>query len=103
MKSSNAVVQIVHLCGSIGTYQCFVLLISPLLQPPSTIRFKRYWDSYWSSSVRCHLHFPATNLSLVQKGVLYSGTKIFNHLPAHIKSLSKDIKQFKYKLKKTYF
>jgi hypothetical protein len=44
-------------------------------------------------------HFPATNLSLVQKGVLYSGTKIFNHLPAHIKSFSKDIKQFKYKLK----
>jgi hypothetical protein len=46
-----------------------------------------------------NLHFPATNLSLVQKGVLYSGTKIFNHLPAHIKSFSIDIKQFKYKLK----
>jgi hypothetical protein len=46
-----------------------------------------------------NLHFPATNLSLVQKGVLYSGTKIFNHLPALIKSFSKDVKQFKYKLK----
>jgi hypothetical protein len=40
------------------------------------------------------LHFPATNLSLVQKGVLYSRTNIFNHLPTHIKSFSKDIKQF---------
>jgi hypothetical protein len=52
-------------------------------------------------NTRCkhNLHFPATNLSLVQKGVLYSETKIFNHLPAHIKSFPKDIKQFKYKLK----
>jgi hypothetical protein len=46
-----------------------------------------------------NLHFPTTNLSLVQKGVLYSGIKIFNHLPAHIKSFSKDIKKFKHKLK----
>ena len=48
---------------------------------------------------RYNLHLPTTNLSLVQRGVFYSGTKIFNHLPAHIKSLSKDTRQFKYKLK----
>jgi hypothetical protein len=44
-----------------------------------------------------NLHFPATKLSLVQKGVLYSGIKIFNHLPADIKSFSKNTKLFKYK------
>jgi len=37
-----------------------------------------------------NLHFPTTNLTLVQRGVLYSGFKIYNHLPTHIKSLSKN-------------
>ena len=46
-----------------------------------------------------NLHFPTTNPTLVQRGVLYSGIKIYNHLPTHIKSLSKDPKQFKLKLK----
>jgi hypothetical protein len=46
-----------------------------------------------------NLHFPTTNITLVQKRVLYSGTKIYNHLPTHIKSLSKDPKHFKLKLK----
>ena len=48
---------------------------------------------------RTYLHFPTTNLTLVQRGVLYSGIKIYNHLPTHIKSLLKDPKQFKLKLK----
>ena len=42
-----------------------------------------------------NLHLPNTNLTLVQKGVLYSGSKIYNHLPLHIKMLSKHAKQFK--------
>jgi hypothetical protein len=46
-----------------------------------------------------NLHFPTTNLTLVQKGVLYLGIKINNHLPTHIKSLSKETKHFKLKLK----
>jgi hypothetical protein len=45
-----------------------------------------------------NLHFPTTNLTLVQKEVLYSGIKIYNHLPMHIKSLSKDPRHFKHKL-----
>jgi hypothetical protein len=40
------------------------------------------------------LHLPSTNLSKVQKGVLFSASKIYNHLPWNIKALSKDIKQF---------
>jgi hypothetical protein len=41
------------------------------------------------------LHWLSTNLTLVQKGVLFSGSKIYNHLPLHIKMQSKDIKHFK--------
>jgi hypothetical protein len=46
----------------------------------------------------CHnhnLHLPSTNLSLVQKEVLFSGSKIYNHLPLNIKMPSKDAKCFK--------
>jgi len=46
-----------------------------------------------------NLHPPTTNLKLVQKGDLYSGINIFNRLPTSIKSLSKDPKHFKNKLK----
>ena len=42
-----------------------------------------------------NLHVPSTNLTLVQKGVLYSGSEIYNHLPLNIKMLSKDAKQLK--------
>jgi len=41
-----------------------------------------------------NLYLPSTNLTLVQKGVLYSGSKIYNHLPLNIKMVSKDDKQF---------
>ena len=41
----------------------------------------------------------ATNLTLVQKGVLYSGSRIYNHLPLNIKILSNDAKRFKSTLK----
>jgi len=46
-----------------------------------------------------NLHVPTTNLTVVQKGVLFSGSRIYNYLPVNIKSLSTDFKQFKYKLK----
>jgi hypothetical protein len=69
------------------------------------VKFKDFFQSNseihdLNTRFRSDLHFPTTNLSLVQRGVVYSGTKIFNHLPSHIKSFSKDIKQFKYKLKR---
>ena len=46
-----------------------------------------------------NLHLPTTNLTLVQRGVLYSGSKIYNNLPPHIKDHSEDLKYFKSKLK----
>ena len=42
---------------------------------------------------------PSTNLTLVQKGVLFSGSKMYNHLPLNIKMLAKDAKRFKSTLK----
>jgi hypothetical protein len=38
-----------------------------------------------------NLYLPSTDLSIVQKGVLFSASKIYNHLPLNIKLLSKDI------------
>jgi len=46
-----------------------------------------------------NLHLPSTSFMLVQKGVLYSGDKIYNHLPSNIKVLSNDTKLFKSTLK----
>jgi hypothetical protein len=42
---------------------------------------------------------PSTNLTLVQKGVLYSGSKIYNRLPLSIKAHSNDAKRFNTSLK----
>jgi hypothetical protein len=47
-----------------------------------------------------NLHVPAANLTLYQKGVYYSGIKIFNHLTTTIKNLSDDKKKFQMALKK---
>jgi hypothetical protein len=42
---------------------------------------------------------PKTNLTKYQKGVYYTGIKLFNNLPPTIKSLNHDIKIFKLALK----
>jgi hypothetical protein len=46
-----------------------------------------------------NLYVPAANLTLYQKGIYYSGIKIFNHLPTAIKSLSDDNNKFLIALK----
>jgi hypothetical protein len=46
-----------------------------------------------------NLHLPSTNLTLLQKGVFSSGSKIYNQLPLRIKMLYKDIKHFKSSLR----
>jgi len=47
-----------------------------------------------------NLHLPQTGLTLVQKGVAYSGCKIYNHLTLHIKNISDNVPLFKSILKK---
>jgi hypothetical protein len=46
-----------------------------------------------------NVHLTSTNLALVQKGVLYSGSKVYNCLPSHVKALSNEPKRFKSTLK----
>ena len=46
------------------------------------------------------LYVPTTNLTTYQKGVYYSGIKIYNHLPTAIKDLSGDKNKFKLALKR---
>ena len=46
-----------------------------------------------------NFHLPITNLTKYQKGVYYSGIKIFNYLPAHIKNAANEIQIFKNTLK----
>jgi hypothetical protein len=46
-----------------------------------------------------NLHPPLLNLTLSQKGAHYSGIRLFNHLPVHIKQLAGDINPFKSALK----
>jgi len=48
---------------------------------------------------KSNLHLPITNLSVYQKGAYYSGIKVFNSLPTHIKELSNNINHFKRALK----
>jgi hypothetical protein len=47
-----------------------------------------------------NLHLPQTGLALVQKGVAYSGCKIYNYLPLHIKNISNNVPLFKSLLRK---
>ena len=47
-----------------------------------------------------NLHPAVCNLTVFQKGVYFSGIKLFNHLPLNIKCLSSEIKSFKPALKR---
>jgi hypothetical protein len=42
-----------------------------------------------------NLHLPSTDLLIVQRGVLFLGSRIYNHLPSNIKLKSENIKEFK--------
>jgi hypothetical protein len=42
-----------------------------------------------------NLHVPAANITKYKKGTHYMGSKIFNHLPNHIKNLAEKKKGFK--------
>ena len=55
-----------------------------------------------SFNTRSHydLHIPAENLAVFQKGVWYSGVKIYNYLPPTLKQFSYNISKFKAALKR---
>jgi hypothetical protein len=52
--------------------------------------------SFHNFSTRSHndLHLPNANLSVFQKGVYYSGVKIYNGLPTDLKQIFYDTFKF---------
>ena len=38
------------------------------------------------------VHLPAINLTIFQKGVIYSGIKMYNYLPQSLQELSHDVR-----------
>jgi len=50
--------------------------------------------------VLCNLHLPRAHLNIYQKGVYYSGTKIFNNLPQDIKTYIDNPRTYKKTVKK---
>jgi len=79
---------------------------------PST--YFPFWYSLWTIRIfyvnseihnintrqNSNLHQTQANLTLYQKGVYYSGIKVFNNFPPNIRNLSCDAKRFKLKLGK---
>jgi hypothetical protein len=49
---------------------------------------------------KTNLHPPIANFTAFQKGVYYSGIKIFNNLPHEIKDLANETTQFQNALKR---
>jgi hypothetical protein len=52
-----------------------------------------------NTKAKYDLHIPAAKLAIYQKGVYYSGIKLFNHLPLTFKQNSDDIPKFRASLK----
>jgi hypothetical protein len=46
-----------------------------------------------------NLYQPTSNLTGYQQGIYYSGVRVYNNLPSHIKQLSDDPKKFELQLK----
>jgi hypothetical protein len=49
------------------------------------------------------LHIPVANVVVFQKGLRYSGIKVYNHLPLTLKQPSHDIPKFEVALKRFLF
>jgi len=47
-----------------------------------------------------NFHLPITNLTMYQKAAYYTGIKIFNYLPTHIKNVGNVIQVYKKTLKR---
>jgi hypothetical protein len=76
-------------------------ILSVLVYLTNNMHLFTYNREIYSINTRnsCNLHLKSTNLSVVQKGVVYSGCKLFNSLPIHLKAHSENPKQFSKSLK----
>jgi hypothetical protein len=46
-----------------------------------------------------NFHRPLVNLTIYKSGTYYTGIKVFNYLPIHIKNLSHNVNQFRLTLR----
>ena len=74
----------------------------------SLLPFVVHNRGYFASNIVYHnintrqkngLHLPHVSLTMYEKGVFYSGIKVFNALPMTIKDISSNPKKFKVTLK----
>jgi hypothetical protein len=67
----------------------------------SSIFLDQFLFKYIKTNTRqtSNLYLPSSNLAMYQKGIYYSGIKIYNHLLTAIKDLSGDKNTFKLTLK----
>ena len=89
---------IYHVHGKLNDFCC--ALTSSEITPIKYICYWRLHAKEYALGLQenfCFV-FPSEPLEVV-KGVLYLGSRIYNHLPFHIKGLINDIKQFKVKLR----
>jgi len=71
----------------------FVIKNMKIFTPNSDIHTK-------NTRNKSNLYVPQTSLAKYQKGVYFTGIKIFSHLPQNIKKMSSDTNKFKRELKK---
>ena len=53
-----------------------------------------------STRYNSDLHMPTANLTIFQKGVFYSGIKMYSHLPQSLKESLRDVRWFRLALKR---
>jgi IS1 family transposase len=84
------------------------IIVGTNSQTPYRDLLRSYRSYYFqtNSAIHCvntrnnhHLHRPTANLTCFQKSLYYSGIKIFNNLPASLKSLINEKAKFKIALK----
>ena len=69
-------------------FQSQYLLSLLLFVAENTDYFRLNFEIHgFNTKIKCKLHLPLTNLTMIQKRPYYSGIKAFNNLPSYIKNL----------------
>ena len=111
-KMHRRVIRIVMGCGCMeccrGLFKELKILTLTSQYIFSLLSFVIQNESYFATNNVYHkfntrhkndLHLPQASLTMYQRGVYYSGVKLFNSLPANIKDTCEDPRKFKIALK----
>jgi len=81
-------------------YSQYIFSLSILVIKNKHLFSTNYQNHSVHTRFKTNLHLPIANLTKLQKGVYYSGIKIFNNLPHNIKDLANETKLFRNALKR---